>query len=187
MSTKGTVQSLLLEEFRAREAGDFDKALELLDRILVVDPKCGEAHNNKGAILMMRERYTEAVRELEAAIGIDPSNAQAHNNLGACYFKLGRHEDAIPELQTALSMGYRHEGVYHTLALVLLRLGRCQEALDHFITLLRLNPVYAPALRDLARLAGSARMFGAKHNPTSVEDVKQLKQCLDRMGNPHVW
>ncbi|HZY60585.1 MAG TPA: hypothetical protein VFE56_12535, partial [Candidatus Binataceae bacterium] len=57
------------------------------------------AHCNLGALLSMRERYSEAVSNFEQAVHLQPASATARNGLGASLLGEGRVDDAIRELR----------------------------------------------------------------------------------------
>jgi tetratricopeptide (TPR) repeat protein len=132
---------------------------------------------------MLSHNYEKACPLLEKAVVLDPGNGKAHNNLGWCYRALRRLEDAVRELELALTNGYTHEGVHYNLGVTLLNLGRCQEGMDHFIEALRINPLYRPVLRDLAKIG---TLFGGMSNPTTIEDAKRIKAVLNTLGNPKI-
>jgi tetratricopeptide (TPR) repeat protein len=117
------LERLHREEAALRAGGDYDGALQVLDRMLAIDPQCSPALNNKGSILTMRERYAEARPLIEAALAADPANAVAHNNLAVCLHHTGHHEQALTHAEAAWNGGYQHEGVLYNAGRIMLALG----------------------------------------------------------------
>jgi len=118
------------EEAALRASGDYDGALQGLDRMLARDPRLSPAINNKGTILTMREHYAEARPLIEAALGADPANAVAHNNLALCLHHTGHHEQALTHSEAAWNGGYQHEGVLYNAGRIMLALGAVPRGLE---------------------------------------------------------
>lgn len=67
---------LLLQTARPAEA------LAEFERVLRLDPRHAEAHNNLGRALVQLGRPEEALRHVREAVRLNPNNAEARQNLG---------------------------------------------------------------------------------------------------------
>ena len=59
----------------------YDKALEELQKAIVVDPNSAMAHDNLGRVLYERKDYPGALREFETVLRLDPNNAFTRQNI----------------------------------------------------------------------------------------------------------
>lgn len=171
------VEDLMEAEARFRHTGEYDKALQVLDRVLMIDPSSSHALNNKAALLMMAHEYDAALPVLERAAARDPANGQALSNLGTCYYALGRSESAVRYLRAALKAGYIHEGVNYNLALALFTLGNTTEALDQLEIVLKVNPFYEAALREVYRM-GQATEVLTRGDPVDHTTVARIRSVI---------
>ena len=90
----------------ARQAGDFDEAVQRFNKATQLDPNFGDAYLGLGVSLSAEKKYAEAVVPLETAVKLQPSNPAAHYSLGTAYSRTGRKADA--EKQFALQEAAGH-------------------------------------------------------------------------------
>jgi tetratricopeptide (TPR) repeat protein len=82
----------------ARQARQWDDAMEHFNRALSLDPQFGEALIGLGKSLVSAGRPQQAVAPLEQAVKLEPGNANAHYQLSFAYRRLGRDQEAAKEL-----------------------------------------------------------------------------------------
>lgn len=171
---------LQAEEARLRHRGDYKGALRVLDQMISLDDRYSPVFNNKGGILLMQKRYTEALQVLERAVALKPNNGQALNNLAYCYYSTGHPEKAIPLYRESLKKGYTHEGVHYNLGLALLASGQLDEALNEWELVLRSNPLYNPLVSQLYQFgqAVGAVVPGDEVDETTIGKIRRgLRNC----------
>jgi len=78
----------------ARQAGDFDEAIQHFTKATQLDPNFGDAYLGLGVSLSSEKKYAEAVAPLEMAVKLQPANPAAHYSLGTAYSRTGRKADA---------------------------------------------------------------------------------------------
>jgi tetratricopeptide (TPR) repeat protein len=78
----------------ARQAGEFDEAIQHFSKATQLDPTFGDAYLGLGVSLSTEKKYAEAVAPLEMAVKLQPSNPAAHYSLGTAYSRTGRKPDA---------------------------------------------------------------------------------------------
>ena len=82
-----------------------EKAVELEQRALELDPKSTDARRWLGGAYMTLGKYDEAIEALKEALRLDPDHAAAHSALGRAYWiGKGKIRDAIRLFQRALQM-----------------------------------------------------------------------------------
>jgi tetratricopeptide (TPR) repeat protein/sugar lactone lactonase YvrE len=69
--------------------GDRKEAMKYFDKVLSLDAKNAAAYNNRGNLLMIDDKYQEAVKAYEVAAKLSPKDAQILINLARAYKRLG--------------------------------------------------------------------------------------------------
>jgi tetratricopeptide (TPR) repeat protein len=77
-----------------RSDGNYDGAAEHLRRVLAQYPRDRVALNDRGRILFLQRKYSDAVKVLQSVMDVDPEDLQAHYNLMLCYNGLGDEKQA---------------------------------------------------------------------------------------------
>ena len=104
-------------------------------------------------VLLMQERFAEAVATYREALTIDPDYAPAHAGIGEALFHLARYEEALEALAQAVALQPDAALTGARLRLMGLaeeELGRSEAAAGHFERALQLDPRDAEALDRLA-------------------------------------
>ena len=89
----------------AFDQGSFDKAIELYEKAIKLDPNNAEAYNNLGlSYRAMNAKPSEFAWYFKTAIEINPQYAEAYDNLGKAYYGMGDFEKAEEYCQKALEV-----------------------------------------------------------------------------------
>jgi tetratricopeptide (TPR) repeat protein len=131
------------------KTGDFDGAVDHLERLLRQGPEDDELLYNLGVIHGEADRVEEAVGYMERALALNPENASALNYIGYTWAERGlRLDDAESMIERAIALrpndGYIVDSlgwVYYMRALPLVETGRRTEA----------NELLQRALKELYR------------------------------------
>ena len=75
-----------------RTDGNYEGALQHLNKVLAQYPKDRVVRNEAGRILFLERKYEESLAQLKEAIAIDPEDLQANYNIMLCYKGLGNRE-----------------------------------------------------------------------------------------------
>ena len=86
---------------------DAQRAVELLETAVRVDPSCADAHESLGVLLGRLGRHDEAIERMRRLLEVDPASVMAHSNLSLFFNRIGDKEQAEHHLamSTRLSMG----------------------------------------------------------------------------------
>ncbi len=135
--------------------GELEEAVRLY-RLSVEAYPTAEAHTFLGWTYSFQGRYDEAIAECHRAIDVDPGFGNPYNDIGAYLIELGRYEEAIPWFKRAMAAPrYEPRHFPHAnLGRVWAKLGKAKEAMLEFRKALEIEPNYAVARRELARLVG---------------------------------
>ena len=74
--------------------GNFSSAIELLEKILTLDPKNKKALNNRGNIYKDMRKFVDAIKSYSYAINIDSNYQIAKINLAILHHDLGNFNEA---------------------------------------------------------------------------------------------
>ena len=89
--------------YAQQENGDYQKALELIDRALKIYPGAPELFETRGNVLMKLERWDEAIVDLEKALSRLPGRARLHKLLSEAYRQIGDQRTAEVHERMAVS------------------------------------------------------------------------------------
>jgi tetratricopeptide (TPR) repeat protein len=86
------------------QAGKFDRALEIVERLKDDRPKAFEYWLLRGSALMGKRLYDDAIRSLLAGNRIYNSDTRLLNALGDCYRNTGRTAEALEAFRASLKL-----------------------------------------------------------------------------------
>ena len=134
----------------ARQQGEPQRALDLIDGALAIDSRRAIAHCNRGVALQDLGRYDEALASFERALALQPEYAIALGNRGNALRHLGHLERALESYDAALRLSPGNADALCNRALALQALARHEAALDSFGAALRVRHEYPEALHGAA-------------------------------------
>jgi len=88
-------KALVAQADKLRDKGEVEKALDLYDRAVELDPDNVKALAGRGLCYLDLESYEEAAKAFQEALRVDPENGDALVGAGEAYRALGRAKDAI--------------------------------------------------------------------------------------------
>ncbi len=131
--------------------GHYEKALELFEKCIEIDPDFTEGYNNLGLTcteLDMEERATEAFKK---AIELNPDLAATYNNLGYVFYRLGSLQEAVEMYQEAICRSKDNGSAYTNLGNAYYKLERIEEAIEAWQKAVEIDPSNEKARRNLKR------------------------------------
>ncbi|OGX34480.1 MAG: hypothetical protein A2787_01935 [Omnitrophica WOR_2 bacterium RIFCSPHIGHO2_01_FULL_48_9] len=128
------IQQYYEEAAQAYQAGDYQKAIALYEKVLELEPKFAPAYNALGVIYRNRsENILDSVWYFKEAIEADPNYLEAYDSLGKIYQQVNEPDLAIEYLKKALAINPDYLSAHFTVAWVyLLGKSQPQEAEYHF-------------------------------------------------------
>ena len=128
--------------------GDRDLGMDLLARVLALQPANALAHYQLGVALDEAQRTPEALDCYQNAIRAKPDFAEAHNNRGVALKALGRPEEALACFERAIGLRPGYGRAHFNLGNTLGRLKRLPEALQAYDQAIGLEPGHAESHRN---------------------------------------
>ena len=96
--------ALHLAAYRAWNRGEWERAEDLYERLVKVDPNWVLAHNHLGYIAMGLGRFADAEARFRTYAFVAPDQANPHDSLGELLVLLGRYDEARAELERAVAV-----------------------------------------------------------------------------------
>lgn len=109
---KGDVKSLLAKAVRLMKAQQLDEALEVLAKVLRLDPENVEALTKRAWIFNEQGNYGAAAREAGKAIQIDPESTDGYRERGFARLKKKQYEEAVKDLTRAIKLNPKDAHCY---------------------------------------------------------------------------
>ena len=158
---------------------DNEKAMELIERAIVLDPKYAHAHAWKACII--GQQVTYGWREMEsgllaieeeatAAAALDDNDSDVHRILAALRLRHNDYERAVYHQRRALSLNPNDDLIVVQQGELLTWLGEAEEGVEWIRKAMRLNP-YHPA-RFWSHLGRA--YFVARRYAEAVEAVQHI-------------
>jgi adenylate cyclase len=152
------------------------KAMELLQKAIVLDDNLAEAHGLLGFLYAIERQHDKALAQGKKAVALNPNSATAHVYLGKVHTFARRREESIPEYKKAirlnpmppnwylwsLGLSYGHMGQYDE------AITWCEKAVrqapDSLLARIMMTAVYSWSGRDEEARAEAAEVLRINPN-----------------------
>ncbi|MDR0965068.1 MAG: tetratricopeptide repeat protein [Myxococcales bacterium] len=128
-----TTQSLTAKAARLLGEGKLPEARQLLERLIVDEPKSAKIRGLLALTLFKMNVYDQASVHYERLVHDNPIDATLRVNLGLVYVKSENAARAIEELEIALDLEPDHKKAHGYLGLALAQVGQYERAQSCFI------------------------------------------------------
>jgi len=163
------------EAWAAHDAGDWQRAVTLLQPLAQARPDDAQVQYRLGDALYQLERAQAALAPLERAARLAGNVAAHHYKLGNALKDLDRLEEALACYRRALEIEPRHAQSLTNTGVILEMQGRTDEALDYYRRAIEANGALRPARINLATLLHRTERFAE-----AVEAYQGLLQLEPR-------
>jgi tetratricopeptide (TPR) repeat protein len=145
----------------ALQAGQFERAVELIGKAIAVNANIAAAHNNLGRALLELKRPAQALASLDLAVALEPRHAMAHNNRGLALENLNRLEEALASYDRAIQSRPKFASAHCNRGNVLHALNRHGEALASYDRALDAGPDFTRAHYGRGNALQALHRYGA--------------------------
>ncbi|MCF7846970.1 MAG: tetratricopeptide repeat protein [Candidatus Gracilibacteria bacterium] len=115
MNSDEFVTDLLTQAEDLKLSGEYQQAIELLQKIILEEPACFEAYEEIGDNYLSLRQLDRAQKALEQAIKIHPKSANAHYLLGFLYSQQQKWLASVEMLQKADDLSPNHPEILRCL------------------------------------------------------------------------
>jgi tetratricopeptide (TPR) repeat protein len=99
-----TIDLLIANGDKAMTAHRYEKALELFDAAINLDPKFAEAWNRRATLNYAMGRFDDSVHDIQETLALEPRHFGALSGLGLIYDALDKPEGALKAYEKAISV-----------------------------------------------------------------------------------
>jgi tetratricopeptide (TPR) repeat protein len=124
---------------QAEEAGEKQRAINLYQEILSIDPQYAAACINLGTLFFHLRQYGRAEELYRRATEADPGYVLAYFDLGNVLDELERIDESIAAYLKAVTLSPRYADAHYNLALAYERTGEHRNALRHWRAYVKLD------------------------------------------------
>ncbi|HEX2860468.1 MAG TPA: tetratricopeptide repeat protein [Lacunisphaera sp.] len=137
----------------ARLPGRAPDALSHYEAALALEPNSADIHGNLGNTYNQLGRTADAIASYRRALALAPELPWVHQNLALALAPLpGQTAQALRHATEAVRLAPNNPTSHNTLAIVHAHQGSLTQARDAWQKVLELNPQFAPARENLARV-----------------------------------
>ncbi len=131
------------------EAGQFDKASQILSLLINRFPTNAEAHHMLGIIELEKGNYTQAYIMVNTALDLDETNSVFYNSMGN--IELHRKNIAAAEGAFLRAIKFNPDKIQYqyNIANFYLSQNKFTESIDHYYEILRSNPTHYLSIRGI--------------------------------------
>ncbi len=123
---------------------NYELAVELLKRVVALEPKHKYAWNNLGRAYLGMQKTDEAILAFQKAAEIDPYDEFAYNNLGLAYWRQQKYEEAVGAFRKQLEINPLDEFAHANLGALYVEWHKYAEAAPELEQAASLKPENAP-------------------------------------------
>lgn len=135
----------------AYHSGQYEKAQELFNKAIELEPDFTEGYNNLGLTYTEINEEDKATDAFKKAIELDPDLPATYNNLGYVFYRLGSYNEAIEMYNEAIGRCKNNSSAYTNLGNAYYKLDRIEEAIEAWQKAVEIDPGNEKARRNLKR------------------------------------
>jgi len=132
--------------------GNFDKALELLNKAAHSNPKSPAVFINRGNMYSRMKNHHLALNDYNRAVELDEKNQISLANRASCYIELGQFDFAYSDLTNLLKLNARSFAGHCKMATVLSEMGKNNDAIKEVESAININNKDARAWIEYGRI-----------------------------------
>lgn len=148
------IDTLLNRAFHYADMGEFETALEWVDRALELDPDDDQVLYNRARVLQEIDEEA-AIPVYERAASLTKHDARPAYNLGNIYWRRGERERAIAAYEQAIATDPIFASPYNNLGAVYEEMGQVERAIELWRKVLEIDPAHQNARISLRRVGAS--------------------------------
>lgn len=184
-------EELLQAALRCQQAGEFEQAQGLCERVCELVPEQADALHLLAIVSAQSGRPGEAEHWFARAIAAAPGRADFYGNFANALWEQGRMDEAIAACRTALAVDANQAEIHNVLGIALLACEQADEAAACFRQALALQPAYPHAANNLGNALQKLKLWhdaiaayrqAIALQPDYAEAFNNLGQALKAQG-----
>jgi predicted O-linked N-acetylglucosamine transferase (SPINDLY family) len=154
-------EALHLLGLLALDAGDPDRAVQLIGKALSIHPRNAVMQVHQGMALHSVARYEAAIACYDEAIRLSPNDANAHEHRGHAQGALRQWTAALESYDKAIALGPDRSDAHNSRGTALYYLQRPEDAIASYERAIAANLHNAQAYNNLANILRENMRYGA--------------------------
>lgn len=150
-------------------AGNYEEALNYVNKGIDADKMNIEMHLFKGIIYASMDAYDEAIKSLNDALKINKKCAEAYFHLGNIYLMMEQRALGVENYNKAISLGFDDPQLYYNLGLMYEEEGKYDLAIRNYTKVILKDP-----LRSDARVRKATIYISSSKYPEALETLNEL-------------
>ena len=153
------INYLMNRAIESFQNSNFEEAIELLLKLLEIQPKNFEALSFIGFLSALQGRPLDAKKYLVRALEENANDRLALTNLSKVYFELDDLTSSLVTIEKVLQIDLKNAEIYYLKAKCLYRLNKVEDSLKYFKKTLGLKSNYPEVLLDLSNVLCELNQF----------------------------
>ena len=139
--TPDSIEAYLVRSELYIENGDFKKALNDIEKSIMINSNVAESYFNRGFLFAKSgSDVKKALADFTKAIELDPDYAEAYTNRANMYLKLRETQRAIDDCNKAIELSPDDMESYYNRGLAYYKIGELEKALEDYDKVIELAP-----------------------------------------------
>lgn len=188
-STDPRISSCRKDLERHKEAGQYDKALKVVDELEAAEGETPQNLIARGRLLFKLKRYQEALQAYSQVVTLDATQQDGWCGVGINFLYLKQHEDALNAFDRAIELGEDSPEIWGLRGTCQQKLDRREDAMQSFKRLIELDPKDAGgwdclgcSFFSLQRFEEAVEAFAELHKLGKRNERSLLLQHLSLFG-----
>ncbi len=174
-ASSADIDNMFRDATGALQQRDFQRAQELLEKVLAKNPEYKGAHFNLGMALAAQKDFSHSMEQFREEEKVSPNDPRAYQVVASYSMQIGKTEDAIQEWRKLVKMDSKNRTAASTLAGLLYRTEKYQDAAE----------VLEAAVKVAPDSAGLLLQLGDVYVKVGQNDkaVTSYRQAIEQKGN----
>ena len=145
---------IAVEVSKFADKGDYDKTIEILDRLNKNDSTYCATLVSKSYYLLNSEKYEEVIKVIDEGFNLNCNTQYLsyYVNRGLAYLNLQKHDEALNNYNKALEIYPKNYLLWYNKGVVLEEMGKIEDAIKAYQEAILLRPTYARPHLQLGNL-----------------------------------
>lgn len=193
LTNQGEIDGIFEKAFGHHQNGELEKANELYQQILLIEPNHADALQLSGIISYENKDFSTALSLIKRAISVHSDRPVYHYNMGLVYSEHGDYDDALESFIQAIALQPDYYDAIYRAGLSCHNLDDIESAINYYKKALELKPDNAEIWNNLGNIAQNLSKFGDaleyyNHavglNPHYAEAYNNLGNLYSKTGQP---
>ncbi len=165
--------------------GNYSEGTLCLERAykLSLDPDILKPVKNAHFMLGLKQatsaKFKDADKSFSRVVEIDPNDGRAYFNRGVCRSATGNYTGALSDFNSSLANNYKTLELLFNKAVALEKLGKTENAVVEYNTILKQEPLFAPAHFNLAKIMEKKIDLKLINDPATNSAIYHYKRALE--------